>query len=881
MKKTLLIILVLSFVFSAFSQKKPRVKDNPHARQSYLFEKIKSPLTGKVPDNIRQKELAFVKSDKAGLINHQKANLTTWINRGPWNVGGRTRAMAIDVANSNVILAAGVSGGLWRSTDAGSSWTRVSMPLDAHSLAITAIAQDPRTGHQQTWYYVTGEYSGNSASEYGAAYSGSGIYKSTDNGLNWTQIVTAGSPVTFDSFFDYCWNVKVNPMNGDVYVATYGGIFKSTDGTNFSAILFSTTVSNYSAYTDVDISSNGTIYATMSYEGDKTGVWQSTDNGSSWTDITPSTFDSDYERIVIAVCPSDANKIYFLGARDSYDGNQNQRHLLWIYNNSTSSWTDKSSMLPAAGGYTGNFESQGGYDLVIKVKPDNSSVVFIGGVSLYRTTDGFTNSSNLTWVGGYTPSSTSSYALYTNHHADQHSLFFDPNNTAHLYSGHDGGISYTADCLDNTANSRSETIDWTSVNNGYLTTQAYTVAIDQSGTAANDIISGFQDNGSWFVQSTNPSSAWGEINSGDGAYCAIADNATAYYSSSQNGNVYADYFTSGGSYIGYSRINPDLVDPLFITPFVIDQNDNDIMYMLDYDYIWRNNNLSEQRNHLSSDVAPSDWVKLSNSYISSGYYSAIAVSKTPANIVYAGTSNGKIYKFTNPNTTNPTPTDVTDAAMPTGYVSSIAVDPYNADFAIVTFSNYEIISIYYTENGGTTWTNASNNLEQNWDGSGDGPSVRWAAILKSGANNVYFVGTSTGLFFSPDLNGAWYQEGVSIIGNVLVDMITTRSSDGLVVVGTHGNGMYSGQYAADIKDVSAVPLELQLFPNPVVSKININVIYNQSKFMIHNADGQVVFYSDIKTMGTKSFDLSSLPQGVYIARLYSAEKVSEAKFIKQ
>ena len=302
--------------------------------------------------------------------------------------------------------------------------------------------------------------------------------------------------------------------------------------------------------------------------------------------------------------------------------------------------------------------------------------------------------------------------------------------------------------------------------------------------------------------------------------------------------------------------------------------------MLDKSYIWRDNNLNELRNNLSSQTAPTDWVKLSNSQIQSGYYSAIAVSKNPTNIVYAGTSDGKIYKYTNPNNSNPTPTNITGTDFPSGYISSIAIDPYDANKIIVTFSNYQIRSIFYSTDGGISWTDVSGNLEQYPDGSGNGPSVRWAAILKSSKNNIYFVATSIGLFSTTDLSSSttWTHEGSSTIGNVITDMVTTRASDGTVVVGTHGNGIYSAQYSASTNELNTIE-KLKVYPNPAKTIIHIFVAHRNSKLLIHDADGRIIFFANIKTKGEKSFDLSSLSQGVYLIRLYSGQKISESKLM--
>lgn len=132
-------------------------KDNVKARFDYDYARFKDPKTGLVPDDIRQKELEYVRSAKARLIRDNGnsplgrggPNIKTaagdqsssWVNRGPYNVGGRTRALALDIDDENIILAGGVSGCMWRSTNQGVSWTRVTA-ADQHP-GITDVVQDP------------------------------------------------------------------------------------------------------------------------------------------------------------------------------------------------------------------------------------------------------------------------------------------------------------------------------------------------------------------------------------------------------------------------------------------------------------------------------------------------------------------------------------------------------------------------------------------------------------------------------------------------------------------------------------------------------------------------------------------------------------------
>ena len=282
----------------------------------------------------------------------------------------------------------------------------------------------------------------------------------------------------------------------------------------------------------VDIGSSTVFYAVMS-TGTSQGVYRSTD-GSSWTNISSgSSYPTSHDRAVLAVAPSNDSIVYIIGNDGSGDALSD--HFLWKYqylsgdgSGAGGSWTDLSANLPAYGGSVGDFKSQYGYDLIISVKPDDANMVFIGGTNLYRSSDGFatapdanpTNVSNVRWIGGY--STLNNVSKYSNHHPDIHSIAFDPSDPTIMYTGHDGGISKTTD---NTANgSGHEPVTWTSLNNGYMTTQFYAVAFHPAHYTDTDtyydfVMGGMQDNGTWGINSTNPGNDWTELNSGDGGYC--------------------------------------------------------------------------------------------------------------------------------------------------------------------------------------------------------------------------------------------------------------------------------------------------------------------------------------------------------------------------
>ncbi|WP_025743704.1 T9SS type A sorting domain-containing protein [Aquimarina pacifica] len=786
-------------------QKAERVPDNAQDRSSFEFMRLADP-SGKIPDGIRKAEVEF--SSKIGTGDDSQKSLaiaaksskastySNWQNRGPYNVGGRTRALAIDRTNENVILAGGVSGGLWRSENGGESWTKVTRSFQDPS--ITDIIQDPRSSKSFTWYYVSGERYGNSASAGGAFYQGSGVYKSQDGGRTWELLNSTvnQTPGSFDSAFDLVNSIAIDPTNGDLYLGTLTGVLRSQDGGNsFTEVL----PGGFDTKAEVAISSTGQIYATMDFGSTPAGFFTSTD-GDTWTNITPADFGTDYGRTVIEIDPSNEDIVYFL-TRDAAGSG-----VLSKYDASAATpedtWTDLTANLPLSsiGGSVGNLNLQGEYNMVIEVSPADSNLMFVGGTNLYRSTTGFTTPAGQeSWIAGYSP--LNNVSVYTDQHPDQHVLIFYPSNPNKALSGNDGGVFVTEDItmtLDDI-----EPVDWTSLNNGYITTQPYHVSFDPEANS-DDLVAGFQDNGTWFTSSTNTTDAWIEDFGGDGSYNAIADGGLTRYVSSQNGRVYRFNFNEAGEFQSFTRVQPAAASGFsFVAPFVLDPNNDNIMYMPAGNTMWRNRNLDEIP--LFSNASTTvNWTDLSNGNTPVGTaILALDVSTYPvANRLYYGTSTGEIYKMDNANIDGQEGIDIsTGKGLPAAFINDINVDPSDSDRVIVTFSNYGVISLFLTENGGDTWMNISGNLEQNADGSGNGPSVRSTAffggsqgVLGARLQRIY-AATSTGLYYTTRLNGSntvWRKENI-VIGTAVTDEVKTRK-DGFIAVASHGNGLYSAKF---------------------------------------------------------------------------------------
>jgi photosystem II stability/assembly factor-like uncharacterized protein len=818
-------------------------EEDPNARWEFEWMRTRDPQTNEIPRNIRLKEIEFVKNvpnrSQVFMKNVQggasSLNTLNWDRRGPYNVGGRTRAMALDATNESIIIAGGVSGGMWKSVDGGATWKKTTKPEQLHS--ITAVAQDRRTGHTSTWYFGSGEFIGNSAGGSGAPFRGNGIYKSTDGGDSWTSLTSTASntPESFDNVFDFVNNVIVNPLNGYVFVSAAYGIQRSKDGgATWDALLNSETGSAY--YTEITMNSKGVLYAALN----NAGIWRSADNGDTWTEITPSNFNSSYGRTVIGHAPSDENTMYVIGDLGS------NNHMLWKYtyssgdgSGSNGTWVNRSAYIPAFGGDVGDFSSQGGYDLIIKVKPDNADFVVIGGTNVYRSSDGFATTSNTKWIGGY--ATINNVSMYANHHPDQHGFVFLPSDPNTAFSSHDGGISKTTAITD-------AAVVWTSLSNGYYTTQFYHVAIDQSGTKPDLVMGGMQDNSTWKSNVNSETHVWvNDGTSGDGGHSALAFNAQADVWSVQEGVIiiydYRDPFGFGWAST-WSALTPPSTGMLFINPFVLNQANEKMLFYAGGSTIWRNNNI-DMTDDASVDnyywsggyLKSNQWEQLTNA-ASAGTISALATStSSPTHRLYYGSSNGKVYKLDNANSGNGTPTDITSSSFTSGaYVSNIAVNPENGDEVMVTFSNYSAKSVFHTNDGGSTWSDISGNLEQNSDGSGNGPSVRAALILKHKNTQMYFVGTSTGLYSTTSLNGAsttWVLEAAESIGNVVVDGLAGRQSDGYIAVATHGAGVFTVSFN----------------DKPVISAVSDVTINEDATSMITlsatDANGDAITYSAV------------------------------------
>lgn len=867
------------------------------SRMMYEYMRLRNPQTGMIPEKIREKELAF-----AQALPRNNTKAYTWDKRGPINKGGRTRAFAIDVLNENNWLAAGVTGGIWRSTNAGQTWQKVTDPLQMHS--ITCITQDTRQGYENVWYAGTGEtYGIVSASTFDARYSGNGMLKSIDNGITWVEMPSTQSntPQTFTTNhqMDFVWKIVVDTtdlVNDVLLVAVYNGVFRSTDGGNtWTEVLgfLQGSFSNlHSDFVDLIMTPSGVFYATLSSDSPSKGLYRS-DDGVTWTDITPSIFPSVYGRMMMAANPQNENEIWYFGDTNGAFGNG---HSLFKYTylsgNGASAngvWEDRSVNLPnqpcfitEIGSDIGKLSTQSSFDVHIAIHPNDPDVIYIAGTSIWRSTDGFSTNTTNTWIGGYQcdplPYNDLNWQLsYPNHHPDQHLMTFLPSDPNVMINVNDGGIYKTLDNLE-------DSVHWIPLNNGYVTTQFYATAIQPGETLSDVVIGGMQDNGTWFTNTIEFDSAWVEIGGGDGMYCAITENAEFYVVCTQNGKMFLKDINADGIVQGHERIDPSGGPSNYnwANSLKLDPNNTNTLYWNGGTRLFRLDDLHDIT--ITGDKTnkePDYWVDITESTVlpGGGVITDIEMSKDGFNKVWYGTTQAHVYRLDDANSANPVLVDLTSDDFPTGaYVSCVAVDPFDADRITVTFANYSIPSIFYTEDGGITWIDISGNLEENLDGTGNGPAVLWAENYPDGS---IFVGTTVGLFITenPDsANTTWVLE--TGIGNVVINHIDYRTYDGKMVVGTHGNGVFSTNLSPAFVGQTYSEKTKSILVYPTLAKESITINSSETgNVTIYDLKGNIVFSTKVEN-GYIEINVNFLEAGTYLVNIGTLNYNLTEKIVK-
>ncbi|MFZ1731567.1 MAG: T9SS type A sorting domain-containing protein [Bacteroidota bacterium] len=879
---------------------------------SAQFELLRTrdPRTGMVPADIRGRELAYASTlplaatDAVSLRKLQRsAFVPGWMQRGPSRIAGRMLDLLFDKDDDNILYAGSASGGFWKSDDRGGHW-RKTTPADLHQ-TVGCIVQDTRPGQHAVLYYGTGELLSTTdrsihTTPRTTGY-GNGIYRSSDRGEHWVPLASTLSSTAgnLQSPFQGVWNLAIASDGWDagaLYAACYGQILRSFDegatwehvlgdaaAPPFSTDIVFTPVLSYAAVGGFTISSGTPL---------QRGVFLSTDR-RDWVDITPQGFPSDARVVKLAAAPSDPYVLYVLTETPApYPDLQlaftASRHTLWKHTYSpitgTGSWEQRTASLPEGGiGNAGNsgLNSLGGYCLTMAVHPDDPNLLFVGGTSLYRSTNAFRTGNNTVIAGGY-PYSWADNEL----HPDQHALAFLPSDPARLYVANDGGVQFTPNC-------RAGNVAWTIRNEGLISSQFYRVAQDPLAAEDPFLIGGLQDNATYYSVDENDAADWRGVIGGDGMSVAVAPDKDFVLASVYTGRIFSFILSPDlqPQYMTYQTGGQlPSKDFAFFTVFTLDPFNGHTLYVGGLPTLWRKEDISLSAH--DQNLVDEGWVEIRDAaFPSPDYISAIGCASDASGRMYIGSSGGGLLRIDNARGSSPSAVPLTSPMFPAGgYVSCVAVDPRDADRLFAVFSNYNVQSLFFSSDAGSTWATVGGNLEEHPDGSGAGPSVRWLAILPMGSGEMLFAATSSGLYSTTAIDGMqtqWMRESPEGIGALCVDHVDARAVDGSIIVATQGGGVWAAHVAginAISPPASAVDFELlSVWPQPMKESLQVRLRTDKQaalQVMIHDLQGRTLLREQLRASGGEasfSFDVHAFQPGVYFL---SVDDGSQRKVVK-
>ena len=626
-------------------------------------------------------------------------------------------------------------------------------PVDDYfaSLAVQRLVYDPN--NTTTMYFCTGEGWNNADAARGA-----GVWKTEDGGDSWVQLTS-----TLTDTFWYCHDMLVHPVTSDVYVATrVAGLMRSKDGGNtWEKVLGEDLGSLSNRTTDIELTADNEMVVCLG-NFDTDGIYFSTTgDAGSWekrmNGMTPTN-----RRIELATAPSNANVMYAIPT-SSISSDSNKIHGVFRSDDKGLNWR----RLSLPGGDRNLAKKQGWYDLIVQVAPDDEDFLLVGGLNVYRSTDGGENW-QLLFEGDRRKKSDLQYV-----HVDQHEIYFKTADT--VLFGNDGGI-YKCDDI------KADTPFFENLNANYNVTQFYACDIArQKGNSF--VIGGTQDNGSLGSQGEGVSE-FRQLSWADGSYCNIDhEDPDIFYTTTQYRRLYRNNHGVIDTLTNENIVNNNT---LFINPIEMDPNDPNILYQLTNRGLWRLTN--------ARTATAEDWEKASRNF---GTFSAIGIATDKPNTVFIGrSSGGPIYRIDNANTTDDTYLPINldrSSTLPDAYCRSIYVNPKDANHLIAVYSNYGVESVWESKDAlsdNPTWSSHEGNLP-------DIP-IRWAELHPENTE-VCYLGTEAGVMMTTKLDGAntnWklINDGFA---NLKVNMLRIRPNDLTMVVASHGRGIFTGKIQDD------------------------------------------------------------------------------------
>ncbi len=689
---------------------------------------------------------------------------------GPAFMGGRIADIAVHPEDASIRYVGVGSGGVWKTTDAGTTWEPVFDEQSSYSIGEVALDPErPETVWVGTGENVSGRHVG----------WGDGVYRSRDGGRTWEKVGLDGS--------DHIGKILVDPRDSDVvYVAAEGplwssggdrGVYKTTDGgESWSPVL---RIGEATGVTDLEFApgSPDVLYA-AAYQrrrrawgllagGSGSGIYKSTDRGESWREVTEGLPEGDMGKIGLAVTPADPDRVYAtIEAADREKG-------FYRSDDRGESWARQNSYI--SGGTGPHYYQE------IVASPSNPDLVYQMDVFLHVTRDG---GEHFEIVG-----------TGREKHTDNHALWIDPGDDRHLIAGTDGGLYET----------RDQGEHWRHFPN-LPVSQFYHVAVGSSRPFY-DVVGGTQDLGTLLgpARTANVEGVrnrdWSVPLGADGYGVAFdPEDPNTLYMEIQVGRL-VRYDRRTGEAIGIQP-QPEPGDPPerwnWDAPLVVSPHSSTRLYF-GSQRLWRSDDrgnswtpvsedLTRDENRYELEIMDRQWSPdaLWDNGAMSKYNTISAISESPVSegLLYAGTDDGLI-QVSEDGGEEWRRAGALPGAPERAFVNDLQASRHDPGtvYAVVDahktgdYSPY----VYVSTDRGRSWRSLSTGL-------GEG-AIAWSVAQDHDNRDLLFLGTEQGLFVSTDRGGSWHELGAGVPTIAVRDLAIQREAGDLVAA-TFGRGIY-------------------------------------------------------------------------------------------
>lgn len=833
--RILLLLVCVSFIFSqnSLSQQDSKEKTLPSPTATPTLTPTPQPTPTPKPEPLSTGTFAGMR----------------FRSIGPATTSGRVNMFAVDPNDRAKYYIAVASGGVWKTVNAGTTWTPV---FDGEgSYSIGAIALDPK--NTATVWVGTGEYNSQRSVGYG-----DGVYRSDDGGKSWKNMGLKTS--------EHIGRIVIDPRDSNVvFVAAQGplwspggerGLYKTTDGGKTWKQVIK--ISENTGVTDVvmDPSNPDTMYAaawqrrrhfyTLVNGGPESAVYKSVDSGETWTKLRSGLPPGDLGRVGLDVCQTDPSVVY---ATVEASGNLSG---IFRSNDRGATW-ERTSPNIAQAMYYGQ----------IVCDPKNADRIYIPNVVIQVSDDGGRTQRPLVTRGV---------------HVDYHAIWVDPKNTDYILVGNDGGVY---ESFDRGAN-------WHFKAN-LPVTQFYDIAVDNN-TPFYNIYGGTQDNNSLGGPAKTRNNAgivnadWFVTNGGDGFRSAVDPvDFNIIYAESQNGGLVrfdkrtgetVDIQPIEGKDIESQRYNWD-------SPFIISPHSNTRLYFAGHK-LFKSDNRGDDWRVISGDLSRGldrnqlpvfgkilspDAIAKHQSTALYGNASALSESPKKQGLIYIGTDDGLI-QVTENDGQNWRKIEKFPGVPEMSYVSRVLASQHDQNTVYALFNNHQNGDfkpyILKSADAGKTWVSIAANLPERGS---------LYAIAEDHADpNLLFVGTEFGFFFTVDGGAKWIQMKGGL-PTIAVRDIAIQKTENDLVLGTFGRGIYVLDNYAPLRQVSKQALE----QNSILFPVKDALMYIRSNMVSTSFQGSSFFMAPNPPYGASfHYYLKEAPKTLKQQR-QEAEREAERK----